>query len=406
MGIMNLRLATIAPWGREIVLPASVLVFVAIGAAKVEHTGAAPIVSRIAPALTADLKSADRPQHIVADKPAMAIDRDFVATANALAAMSAADSRPGSPDPLLRVASADPTASIAPEPAPAAHEPEPQPIVTAALTDPSETLSPELDAKVTASSPGVDARQIVGSTEILDECFVIDACADRYLWALYQRTPKEDSVKEKTQKEVTVKRKGKMVTVTRTVTQVVDEDFGWKDPKAAEHAGMPMTDYVIGGMDRDFKLRLFRLLLAAEQAGLSPGITSAFRDDYRQSIASGLKAADNRSYHGGSLRGGYGRGLAADIVSVNGATRALRQASSETLWNWVDKHGKNYGIGRPYHDHDPPHVGPIDGSEYVSRHGASGARHARATSKPRHAAVGRADQSAAQRVRTANAAAR
>jgi hypothetical protein len=85
-----------------------------------------------------------------------------------------------------------------------------------------------------------------------------------------------------------------------------------------------LADYVIGGMDRDFKLKLFHMLHVAEEAGLSPGITSAFRDDYRQSIASGLKAADNRSYHGGSLRGGYGHGLAADIVSVNGATRAQR----------------------------------------------------------------------------------
>jgi hypothetical protein len=168
---------------------------------------------------------------------------------------------------------------------------------------------------------------------------------------------------------------------------------------------MSITDYVIGGMDREFKLRLFRLLLAAEQAGLSPGITSAFRDNYRQSIASGLKAADDRSFHGGSLRGGYGHGLAADIVSVNGATRALRQASSETLWNWVDKHGKDYGVGRPYHDHDPPHVGPIDGSEYVSRHAGGRSRHAAAT-RARHTAVSRTDQSVSQRVRTANASAR
>ena len=33
---------------------------------------------------------------------------------------------------------------------------------------------------------------------------------------------------------------------------------------------MPMVDYVIGGMDRDFKLKLFHLLHAAEGAGLSP----------------------------------------------------------------------------------------------------------------------------------------
>ena len=72
---------------------------------------------------------------------------------------------------------------------------------------------------------------------------------------------------------------------------------------------MSLMDYVIGGMDRDFKLRLFQTLRAAEKAGLSPGITSGFRDDYRQSIASGQKAASNRSYHGGSLRGGTAMAL-------------------------------------------------------------------------------------------------
>ena len=84
---------------------------------------------------------------------------------------------------------------------------------------------------------------------------------------------------------MTVKKRGKLVTVTKTFTTLADEDFSWKDPKAAEHVGMPMVDYVIGGVDRDFKLKLFHMLRAAEEAGLSPGITSAFRDDYRQSIA-------------------------------------------------------------------------------------------------------------------------
>ena len=54
-----------------------------------------------------------------------------------------------------------------------------------------------------------------------------------------------------------VKKKGKTVTVTRRFTRLVDEDFTWKDPKAAEKAKMPMMDYVIGGMDRIFKLKLF-----------------------------------------------------------------------------------------------------------------------------------------------------
>ena len=219
-----------------------------------------------------------------------------------------------------------------------------------------------------------------------------------YLWALYQRTPKEDAIKTQERRKVTVKKRGRLVTVTKTFTKLADEDFSWKDPKAAEHAGMPMADYVIGGVDRDFKLKLFHMLHAAEEAGLSPGITSAFRDDYRQSIASGLKAADDRSYHGGSFRGGYGHGLAADVVSVNGATRAQRLISTEILWNWIDAHGKEFGIGRPYLDRDPPHVAPIDGKEYADHHHGMKARQA---AKLHHRLALRDDRGAVKRAKTA-----
>lgn len=140
-----------------------------------------------------------------------------------------------------------------------------------------------------------------------------------------------------------------------------------------------MMDYVIGGMDRNFKLKLFYTLYAAERAGLQPGITSAFRDDYRQGIATGLKAATDRSYHGGSFRGGYGKGLAADIVSVKGNSRAQRWVSTEKLWKWIDDRGKDFGIGRPYLNRDPPHVAPIDGQEYVSRRGSAKTQEAEAT---------------------------
>jgi hypothetical protein len=143
------------------------------------------------------------------------------------------------------------------------------------------------------------------------------------------------------------------------------------------------------------------MLQVAEDVGLSSAITSAFRDDYRQSIASGLKAANDRSYHGGSFRGGYGHGLAADIVSVNGATRTQRLASTETLWSWVDAHGKEFGIGRPYLGRDPPHVGPIDGKEYADHHPGMKARQARSAAKPHNKLALRDDRSEAKRVRTA-----
>jgi hypothetical protein len=100
-----------------------------------------------------------------------------------------------------------------------------------------------------------------------------------------------------------------------------------------------------------------------------PGMTSGFRDDYRQSIASGNKAVTGNSYHGGSRRGGYGHGLAADVVSVKGETRSERCSSSERMWKWIDAHGKEFGIGRPYLDKDPPHIAPIDGKEYADKRG-------------------------------------
>jgi hypothetical protein len=210
-------------------------------------------------------------------------------------------------------------------------------------------------------------KPAVRPLETADECLAAAPCIDEYLWSLYERTPKIDTNKVTEKIKATVKIKGKTRTVLKTVIKYVVGDFTWKDPAAAKKADMPLKDYVIGGMDRGFKLKLYRALRAMDAAGLMPGITSAFRDDYRQSIASGNKAASDSSYHGGSRRGGYGRGLAADLVSVKGATRMERFASSELLWQWIDAHEKELGIGRPYLDRDPPHVAPIDGKEYADK---------------------------------------
>jgi len=221
--------------------------------------------------------------------------------------------------------------------------------------------------KVPLAEPEVN----VSPPEASDECVLSEACIDQYLWSVYDRAPKVDTIKVEEQIKTTVKKNGKTRTVTKTVTKLVNEDFTWKDPDAAEKAGMPVAQYVIGGMDRAFKARLYHLFRALDDAGLAPGMTSGFRDDYRQSIASGNKAATNRSYHGGSLRGGYGHGLAADVVSVKGGTRSERCISSEILWKWIDAHGQEYGIGRPYLDKDPPHIAPIDGKEYADKRGVN-----------------------------------
>ena len=348
--------------------------FAGFASAGIENT-AAPTRDRIAPFLTADFERADAPQ------PAM----DNSGIGNVDVATTAEPVRGTDTD---KTAASD----------------EPKSIVEAALTDSSQMLPPETPpAQVTPANTTnavpQDTKDAVSSIEIRDECLVVDICIDQYLWALYQRTPKEDTIKVQELRKVTVKRKGKTVTVTKTFTKPVNEDFAWKDPKAAEKTGMSMMDYVIGGMDKDFKLKLFHTLHAAEQAGLSPGITSAFRDDYRQSIASGLKAATDRSYHGGSFRGGYSHGLAADVVSVNGETRTQRLISTEKLWKWIDAHEKEFGIGRPYLDRDPPHVAPVDGKEYASHRGTK-TLHAVSDVKERKAA--RYDEGVVKRSRTAS----
>jgi hypothetical protein len=240
---------------------------------------------------------------------------------------------------------------------------------------PQPATPPVLFAAASPTDPVQNAAGPAVSSEALDACPEPDVCIDQYLWSLYERTPKVDTIKVDEQIKVKVKnKKGKTRTIVETQTKYVTEEFGWKDPKAAQKAGMSLKDYVIGGMDRDFRRKLYNALRAADDAGLSPGITSAFRDDYRQELASGHKAASDSSYHGGSRRGGYGHGLAADVVSVKGETRAGRSTSSEMLWKWIDAHEKELGIGRPYLDKDPPHVGPIDGKEYAGRGGAAKAR--------------------------------
>jgi len=76
---------------------------------------------------------------------------------------------------------------------------------------------------------------------------------------------------------------------------------------------------------------------------------SAFRDDYRQALASGFKARPGNSLHGGSrATGGYGHGRAIDIMNAGG--------EDESVWHWVDAHGAKYGLRRPMPGKDPAHI--------------------------------------------------
>lgn len=271
---------------------------------------------------------------------------------------------------------------------------------------PSEISTKVLSTQATPTAGRNDdniSSNDVTSVEVLDECLIAEVCIDRFLWVLYQQAPKLDQIEVYEEKEVTITRRGRSVTVKQLVGTQADSDFGWKDPKAATKAGMPLMDYVIGGMDRAFKLKLFRILYAAEQVGFSPGITSGFRDDYRQSIASGRKARSNMSYHGGSTHGGYGHGLAADVISTKGKDRAERLDSSKLLWNWIDQHAREFGVGRPYLDYDPPHVAPVDGTEYAHHQGSGPKAHRLAGNRGRKHVVVR-DRGPLKRTRTVKSA--
>ena len=142
----------------------------------------------------------------------------------------------------------------------------------------------------------------------------------------------------------------------RSVTKADSRgDFTWKDAAAAARLGLPIEDYVIGGMDPDFREQLFAAGQAMDAAGIDWTILSAFRDDYRQNLAIGFKARTDHSFHGGSAAtGGYGHGCAADVASADGL-------SNETVWNWLDQHGRHFGLHRPLGRIDPAHVQPTPG---------------------------------------------
>ena len=282
------------------------------------------------------------------------------------------------PMSVKKAATADPEA---PEtPVVLASVPAAEALIDGPLSDshqPPQRALRSLGSLFTSDPLKQDPPPALRQIETPSECPAPEVCIEDYLWALYERTPKFDTNKVvervKVKAKVTIRKRNKTRTVTKTIIKTnikyVVGDFTWKDPIAAQRAGMSLKDYVIGGMDPGFKLKLYRALRAMDDAGHMPGITSAFRDDYRQSIASGNKAASDSSYHGGSRHGGYGRGQAADLVSLKGETRLQRYASSQELWKWIDAHEKELGIGRPYLDRDPPHVAPIDGKEYAAKRG-------------------------------------
>ena len=200
------------------------------------------------------------------------------------------------------------------------------------------------DAGISSEKVSIRPRKRDGS--IMDE-------VDDYLWEVYQRVP--------------TKKDG-------------SGDFTWKDPAAAEHMGLSLQDYVIGGMDPEFRKQLYHAGRAMDAAGLQWSMLSAFRDDYRQGLASGYKASASNSLHGGSRRtGGYGHGRAIDITGPDGR--------EEEVWKWIDAHGAKYGLTRPLPARDPAHVQQRGAGDKAKVAAAGGKPKARKTAKAHKTAV-------------------
>ncbi len=211
---------------------------------------------------------------------------------------------------------------------PIGDEPEPdadRAIVTASLGGPA-TAEPPYGPRMAAAPASTNHATVPVETPAapLSRASPTTDEIDRYLWEVYQRQPMKRD------------RGG---------------DFSWKDPAAADRMGKTLQSYVIAGMDPDFRELVYHAGKAMDAAGIEWTIVSGFRDDWRQSIASGLKARTGFSRHGGSRAvGGYGYGRAVDIGHVD------RERSSE-VFRWIDSNGAKYALHRPYR-FDPPHVEP------------------------------------------------
>src|SRR6476619_3931977 len=160
-----------------------------------------------------------------------------LASLDAIAALTHSDAALAEPE--LRTARADPDARVLVDP-----------VIRVPLAEPEANVSP---------------------LEASDECVLTQECIDQYLWSVYERAPKVDTIKVQEEIKATVKKNGKSRTVTKTITKFVNEDFTWKDPHAAEKAGMSVAQYVIGGMDVAVKVRLYHLFHAMDDAGFAPG---------------------------------------------------------------------------------------------------------------------------------------
>jgi len=199
-----------------------------------------------------------------------------------------------------------------------------RPIVTASIGK-YQAREPAYEQQLAAVPPSIDDEPAEPPAPRPPRTSPTPDELNAYLWEVYQRQP---------------------------VKKDRGGDFSWKDPAAANRMGKTLQAYVVLGMDADFREIVYHAGKAMDAAGIEWTIVSGFRDDWRQSIASGIKARTGYSRHGGSIAvGGYGHGRAVDIGHVD------RERNGE-VWRWLDANGAKYALHRPHRSFDPPHVEP------------------------------------------------
>jgi hypothetical protein len=98
----------------------------------------------------------------------------------------------------------------------------------AMLAEPAEMRTPESPVQFAALTPPDeghhDAREEPNDIKAADEC-PSDLCIDQYLWSLYQRARKVDTIKVVEQRKASVVKKGKLHTIIQKIVKLVREDF-------------------------------------------------------------------------------------------------------------------------------------------------------------------------------------
>ena len=196
-----------------------------LGLPGIENTGT-PIDASRATSATARAEYVDTPQEIALGEGGVSL-ADMGSGSAALSDPRSMQRPVTPPAPIASVSTPDPVRNEAKEAA-GSVEVVDMGSGNAALPDPPPmprpAAPPVLFAAVSSTDPVQNAARPAISSEALDACLEPDVCIDQYLWSLYERTPKVDTVKVEERIKVKVKNKNKNKNKNKKQEQGQDAD--------------------------------------------------------------------------------------------------------------------------------------------------------------------------------------